>query len=467
MGKTMFFGGNGKDNKGPGKATGRGSFNDLVHVDYESADHSGRRDMYSLLQDCQDRGGKGFFLTVGIDRLSFINEAFGVRWADKVIQETGSRLQELVGDLGYVSRISGDIFGVLIEEAGLSEMPGFAAHLLSSFYDRPLRTDKGPVRIGVSIGGITLEGKDISPASILVKAELALRSAKEHGRGRFMSYEEMHARTEMYRTMLVTGDSFLDALKYNRVLLAYQPVIDSASEEVSFHECLVRMIRKDGTLIDAAEFIPAVEELGLARLLDQYTMYAAIEELRRFPDLRLSVNVSNWSLADDKWVADVIQTLAERPYIASRLIIEITESAVMQDLEKVQGFIRSVKELGCRVALDDFGAGYTAFAQLRNLDIDIVKIDRSFIRNLKDDQNKLFVKTLHALAAGINIETVGEGAETPADAEFLRRDGINHIQGFVYGYPSTERVWLPEDHAERKGVNLAISEKLEKMLRES
>jgi EAL domain-containing protein (putative c-di-GMP-specific phosphodiesterase class I) len=114
--------------------------------------------------------------------------------------------------------------------------------------------------------------------------------------------------------------------------------------------------------------------------------------------------------------------------------------------------VRTIQDLGARVALDDFGAGYTAFAQIKQLDVDLVKIDKQFIRNIGQSENHLFVKTLQSLADGVDIETVGEGVETMTDAKQLIRDGINHIQGYAFGFPSVERVWLPKDHIYRKIV---------------
>lgn len=424
-------------------------FNNLKHVDYKGVDNSGRQKMYGRIQHLQDTGARGFLLLVGIDRLSFFNEAFGVKYADSLIEETGSKIEKLLGHEAFVTRIYGDVFGALVTSAREGAMAAVAQDILSAFYEDPLQTEMGPIRIGVSVGGIILSHKDISPATAIAKAGFALRTAKEQGRGRFIAYEETTSKTQNYRSMLVTGDTFLKALKENRIHLAFQPVMDSKTGGVSFHECLVRMVSKGGQIVNAADFIPAVEELGLARLVDRYTFYAAINELSKYSQLKLSVNVSNWSLSDNVWVKNIVGMLKAKPDVAPRLIIEITESAAMHDIKKTRDFIKSMKDLGCRIALDDFGVGYTAFAQLKNLDVDIVKIDKSYIRNLTEDSNQLFVRALNALAQGIEIETVGEGAETVLEADMLRRDGINHIQGFVYGEPLMERLWLPADHADR------------------
>jgi EAL domain-containing protein (putative c-di-GMP-specific phosphodiesterase class I) len=277
-----------------------------------------------------------------------------------------------------------------------------------------------------------------------------MRAAKEQGRNCFVAYKESHQQTGGARLLLESGNAFLRALKDNRVRLAFQPIISTAKENVSFHECLIRMVDENGKLHSAAQFIPAVEKLGLGHLVDQFALRAAIQELTMFPDLNLSVNVSNLSLTHQDWLRGLVAALKDRPSVAQRLIIEITENTMMGDLDRTLRVIGTLRDLGCRVALDDFGAGSTAFSQLNQLDIDMVKIDKSFVRNISRDHNHLFVRTLQTLAEGIDVETVGEGAETANDARTLAGDGINYIQGYVYGFPQIERVWLPKDHAYRQ-----------------
>ncbi len=428
-------------------------FNHHKMISYDGSDHSGRHQMYQHLQKWLDEQGSkieaGYFIVVGIDRLSLFNEAFGTEYADALIEETGHHLKKILGRTARISRIGGDVYGALIHGTE-REMPSMAQHILNSFYEMPLHTEMGPIRIGVSIGGIMLDNKGITPATILARAELALRAAKDQGRGRFISYLETAEQSRNYLSMIMTGDSFLRAMREGRVRLAFQPVMDSRTDEVSFYECLVRIIGEDGAVVNAAQFIPAVEELGLARVLDKFTLNMAIKELAMFPQLKLSVNVSNWSLTDLSWLEDIVETLHQVPDVASRLIIEITESVAIQDMQKTEYFVEILKGLGCRIALDDFGSGYTAFSQLKTLDIDIVKIDQSFIRDISEERNHLFVRALQSLAEGINLETVGEGAETQGEADILVQDGIDHIQGFIYGKPSIERLWLSEDHIYRK-----------------
>jgi diguanylate cyclase (GGDEF)-like protein len=392
----------------------------------------------------------GYLLVVGIDRVAMFNEAFGSQFTDELIEKTGHRLQQMIADRGFIARIDGDVFAMFFREAPHAEMASVAHYILNAFYETPLRTSRGPIGVGISVGGMLVRPKTKAPGDFLAKAEMAMHAAKERGRGRFVSYNEIAGEGAETRGLLQSGDAFMRALKDNRVKLAFQPVVHSQTNEVSFHESLIRFIDEQGKVHSAGEFIPAIEKLGLTRLVDRYALRMAIHELSMFPSLELSVNVSNLTLSDPDWLRGLVAALRDHPQMAKRLIIEITESAAMYDMSKTIRIVRTLRDLGCRVALDDFGSGYTAFAQLKQLDIDIVKIDKTFIRNIGEKENHLFVKTLQALANGVDIETVGEGAETMTEARMLAEDGINHIQGYAFGFPSVERVWLPKDHHQRK-----------------
>jgi diguanylate cyclase (GGDEF)-like protein len=392
----------------------------------------------------------GYLLVVGIDRLSMFNDAFGASFTDDIIDLTGKRLRHIMGGAGTVARIDGDVFAMFFSNAPHAEMAAVAHHLLHNFNDSPLQTSRGPIGIGISIGGIVVHHECKEPADMLTKAEMAMQMAKDKGRGRFISYNEASGEASNTRMLLESGDSFLRALKDNRVRLAFQPVINSQTSDVTFHESLIRFYDEAGKLHSAGSFIDAIEKMGLSRLLDRHAMRMAIHELSMFDSLSLSVNVSNLTLSDPDWLRGLVGALRDRADIASRLIIEITESAIIQDIKKTIRIVDTLRDMGCRVALDDFGSGYTAFSQMKDLDISLVKIDKSFIRGISEKENHLFIRTLQTLAKGVNIETVGEGAETMADAKLLASDGIDHIQGYVFGFPSIERVWLPKGHEHRK-----------------
>ena len=365
-----------------------------------------------LSEPTRDRT-KGFLLTVGIDRLSLINEAYGSQVADEVILKTGARLEKMVGDRALVARISGDVFSLFFHNTSQGEMADIAQNVLNIFYHQPIETEERVVHTVVTIGGIKLDDSMMKASSAISRAEMSLQDAKQQGRGCFVFYsDKMTQRVNSFRDDLSIGDDFLRGFRSGRVKLAFQEIMGAKSGAVSFHECLIRLIDEDGTIHTAGKFIDAVEKMGLTRLVDGFCVRQAIQELRDYPELNLSVNVSNHTLTDAQWLKDVTNRLRDRPDVASRLIVEITESAAMNDISQTIRVVGALSDLGCRIALDDFGAGQTAFTQLKDLKLDIVKIDKSFVRNMDQEENMLFIKTLQSLASGMNLETVAEGAET-------------------------------------------------------
>ena len=416
-----------------------------------------RQDMVHYLQYVQQKNENriragGYFLAVGVDHVSLFNDALGMSGTDGVLEEICARLQDMFAGKARVARINGDVFGLFVEQGARHDMSVVAEQIIAAFRKMPMVTKAGPVRAGLSVGGACMDESLSEAADIIVRAEYALRQAKERGRGCYVSYDDKSGYAGSAQKLLHSGEEFLQALGENRIQLAYQPIMNSKSQKASFHECLIRMIDRDGSMINAAHFVPAVESLGMVRLLDQCALRLAVEELNRFPDARLSVNVSKWSLLDKDWLRGAVMALRDRPHAARRLVVEITESVAMMDMKQTSVFVKTLKDLGCRVALDDFGTGYTGFNQILDLDIDIIKIDKAFVRGMSEGKNQVFIRALQMLADGVDVETVGEGAETAEEAAWLSNDGVQHIQGYFYGMPSMDRLWLPENHVHRTPV---------------
>jgi EAL domain-containing protein (putative c-di-GMP-specific phosphodiesterase class I) len=210
-----------------------------------------------------------------------------------------------------------------------------------------------------------------------------------------------------------------------------------------FYECLMRVRRGDGTLLAANDIVPVAERLGLVRLLDHRVLELVVGEMVATPALQASVNVSPRSTTDPDWWAGLGSLLHAHPGVAERLIVEITESAVIQDIDETRGFVTRVKDLGCRIAMDDFGAGYTSFRNLRKLGVDIVKIDGAFVQNmLRSDDDRAFVRTLIELGQRLKLATVAEWVQDESTAKTLEAWGCDFLQGALIGLAATERPWL-------------------------
>jgi EAL domain-containing protein (putative c-di-GMP-specific phosphodiesterase class I) len=203
------------------------------------------------------------------------------------------------------------------------------------------------------------------------------------------------------------------------------------------------MRSEDGRIITASEFVPIVEQLGFIRLVDRFVLEKAVEELTVHTGVTLGFNISGLTAADRPWLRSLISLLRAKPEIARRLVVEITETAALYDIEESARFVSTLRRAGCRVALDDFGAGHTSLRYLQSLAVDTVKIDGSFVRNLASSpESQMFLRHLLGLAKGFGFATVAECVEHAEEAEILRREGVGFLQGYYFGRPTIERPWL-------------------------
>jgi EAL domain-containing protein (putative c-di-GMP-specific phosphodiesterase class I) len=239
------------------------------------------------------------------------------------------------------------------------------------------------------------------------------------------------------------GPKLREALRQDRLFFALQPVVCAATGNVDYFECLLRMRDEGGEIVTGSEFIATIEHLGLIGLVDRFVLEKAMRELDTHPEVKLGFNVSGLTACDRPWLRSLMSVLRSRPELARRVVIEITETAVLYDTEETARFVDTLRYAGCRVALDDFGAGHTTLRHLQTLAVDTVKIDGSFIRNLAGSpENLVFLRHLLGLTKGFGLSTVAECVESAQDAELLRAEGIAYLQGYHIGPPTIERPWL-------------------------
>jgi EAL domain-containing protein (putative c-di-GMP-specific phosphodiesterase class I) len=232
-------------------------------------------------------------------------------------------------------------------------------------------------------------------------------------------------------------------LRENRLLFAFQPVVCAVTGRVDYFECLLRMRDPDGSIVAGGEFIAIIEQLGLIGSIDGYSLEGTVRELSDHPGINLGLNISGLTTCDGCWLRTFVQLVQGRPELARRLVVEITETAVLQDIKKTARFVDILHHAGCRVALDDFGAGHTSMQQLQILALDIVKIDGSLVRDAAHSQEKrIVIHDLIERMQELGCTTVAEGIENADDATCLRVQGIGYLQGYHLGRPTTERLWL-------------------------
>ncbi|MCZ6838842.1 MAG: EAL domain-containing protein [Alphaproteobacteria bacterium] len=390
------------------------------------------------------RKGQGGFLLVGLDKLNIVADVYGDETADAIVLAVAQRIEQCLRAGDIVGRVGFDRFAVILSDCSEQLITAVADRFLATIRESAVATSNGPMYVTASIGATMFPTSAKNVREVVGQADNALRSARRLGCDCYLEFRDVPNQHIPERPDLVIAEQVKQALRDDRIVLAYQPIVSSHDGTPTFYEALVRMLDEEGEPVPAGLFVPIVEQMGLMRLVDRRVLDLGISALTENPEISLSINVSGMTAVDPVWLRQLHESLEARPDVASRLILEITETVALDDIADSSLFVRSVTELGCRVALDDFGAGYTSFRHLRALNVDLVKIDGSFVRDLPTNpDNQLFVRTLINLAKGIGLKTVAEWVENEEEAELLRSEGIDFLQGWYYGKPTIEPPWLP------------------------
>ena len=401
-----------------------------------------REELAQAIESAKEEGRNCAFLVASIDRLAMINDGFGFDAGEEVIMGVGERLARTLRGSDIIGRIAGNKFGVILKNCREREIAVVAARLRSSVRANGIETRSGLVAATCSVGAVWLPLAASTSQEAMLRAEQALDRARANGRDGFAAYQPSPSRETARLRMMQICDEVMLALKENRLRLAYQPIVAACSRKVSHHEGLLRMIKTDGSILSAGHFIPAAEQMGIVHLVDRFSLEVTISRLKAHPSVTLAVNVSGTAASDPVWLQSFVDYVRAEKEVAPRLVVELTETAALHHFEENAHFVSQLHELGVRVAIDDFGAGYTSFRNLQMLHVDTVKIDGSYIRDLSQSpENQVFVRTLVGLAKSFDIKTVGEWVTSDEDAALLQDFGVDYFQGFHFGEPVIDPKW--------------------------
>jgi diguanylate cyclase (GGDEF)-like protein len=393
-------------------------------------------------------GGSCAFVVAGINNLAVVNDAYGFEVADEVIIAVGRRLRQVVRAGDALARYSGSKFGIILNNCTEEELQIAAERFLSVARESVIETERGPVWSMLSIGGLVLPKNAQDANTAMARAEEALTEAKRLPSDGFVLYQPSQRRLSERGLNARCATEIVACLKENRFKLAYQPIVSAKTGEAVMHEALLRMADSDGEVIAAAHLIPIAEKLGLVRLIDRTVVQLAVKTLLDYPEARITFNVSGTTATDPRWFSQLTDILAAHKDITHRLTVEITETIALSDLDETARFTSTLRDLGCAVAIDDFGAGYTSFRNLKSLNVDILKIDGTFCQKLKQNpDNQYFVQSLIDLAKKFDLKTVAEWMESPEDAELLTGWGVDFLQGNLFGQSALEPPWRGVENA--------------------
>lgn len=385
----------------------------------------------------------GAFIVVGVDKLALINNAYGYEVGDALLVTIGQRLDRFLRASDMIGRIGGDRFGVILSQCPEEMVIHAMERIIEVVRDKPVEIDGNVIPLTISIGCVLFPGFVNTAYDLIAKAETALSQAKRAGRSCYSIYRASEQQTLLFRRSLDIAAQVQAAMRERRLSFVYQPIVRSDTLQVAKYECLLRMRGDRGEMISAGAFVPVVEQLGMTKMMDRYVLDLAVEELRAHPDVSLALNISGLTATDQSWLRALMSAVKASPEIGPRLVVEITETAALHDIDESARFVNVVRDLGCRVAIDDFGAGFTSFRHLKALTVDLVKIDGSFVRNISQNQdNQLFIRNLLSLAETFGLQAVAEFVENDSDAALLTKAGVHYLQGYYFGRPNPRRPWL-------------------------
>ena len=392
------------------------------------------------------------FMVLGIDYLARINDAFGFDVADEVICEAATRIRARLRGGDVLGRFSGNKFGLILKNCSVDDTGIAAERFLAGIRDAVMPTKSGPVCVTASIGAVSVPRYARTVDEAVNRAQETLDAAKSRRHGSYAMWRPNVERDAQRRINIRVTDEIVTGLNERRIVTAYEPVMHACSRLPAFYECLVRMEQNDGRLLLAPDVVPVAEKLGLIRLVDHRVLELVVAQLAENPDVQLSLNISPDTTMDPDWWASIETMMRAHPGVGERLIVEITETVAIQDIDDVRGFVTRLKNFGSRIAIDDFGAGYTSFRNLRKLGVDIVKIDGAFVQNIANSaDDRAFVQSLIDLARRLDIKTVAEWVQDEASAAMLRDWGCDYIQGHLTGLASAERPWIASNPVAQAG----------------
>lgn len=395
-----------------------------------------------VFKEINQTGEPACFLVVGLEHFDLINSVYGYEAGDAVISEVAKRLQENLREQDIIGRFSGAKIGMILPECDERGMLVAGYRILNLLRENVVVTAQGPIAVSVSIGGVLMPQHARDSKQVFMAAHQALNESRRARDASIISYQPDPKEQREKQRAAHMAEKIISALKERRIHLAWQPVVDAKTREIAFHEALIRLEATDGEELVAGEFVDVAQRLGLVRLVDHHALDLALETLKDCPDAYFSLNVSFETACDPEWLSKLAQCVMTHDDMAERLIIEVTESYAADSLAEAQQFINSVRDLGCKVALDDFGAGYTSFRNLKSLAFDIIKVDGQFANDLENSQeNQKFIKALVDLASLFDAQTVVEWVEDDPTSHLLCDWGVNYLQGFKFGKPQKELPW--------------------------
>jgi diguanylate cyclase (GGDEF)-like protein/PAS domain S-box-containing protein len=383
---------------------------------------------------------------VDLDRFKVINDSLGHEAGDQLLRETSDRLRDALRESDVVARLGGDEFVVLVQEIDDKHQAEIVARKLLSAITRSMTIEGQECRVTASLGLSLYPSDGTEEAALMKNADVAMYKAKQGGKNNFQFYSADLNVHSLER--LALENSLRRALERQEFVLHYQAKVSLKSRDITGVEALLRWNHPELGMLSPAQFIPMAEETGLIVPIGRWVLNAACREAVKWqehglPRVSISVNISARQFSDENLLRDIADALTASRLDPALLELELTESMVMQNIDHTMTLLAQIKRMGVRLAIDDFGIGYSSLSNLKRFPIDTLKVDRSFIRDIPgDSEDKAITEAIVAMGHSLNLTVVAEGVETREQAMFLHEQHCDELQGFLFSKP------LPSDQFE-------------------
>lgn len=387
-------------------------------------------------------GTQGAAIVLDVDHFKQVNDSLGHSAGDELIVSVSHILRSQLRETDLLARLGGDEFAILLPRAERDEAEAVASKLVTAVREQAaVLSGERPRQITISVGVMMLDARErLTAADVIVDADLAMYDAKEAGRDRYAFFATDEHHQPRIKARLTWMDRIERAIEQDSFAIHAQPIVDLHSGQVTQHELLLRMIDDHGDLIPPATFLYIAERYGLITRLDSWVTQRAVGMLaeleQRGRAMPLEVNLSGLSIGDPDLIETIERCVSGAQVDPSNLIFEITETAAVADIGRARDFARRLNDLGCRFALDDFGAGFGSFYYLKHLPFDYIKIDGEFVANCRSSRtDQLVIEAVVNVARGLGKETIAEFVPDDQTRRLLRRLGVDLGQGRHFGMP--------------------------------
>jgi diguanylate cyclase (GGDEF)-like protein len=393
------------------------------------------------------RSGQGFSVaTIGLDGFKKVNDGLGHPIGDALLRMAAGRLRKTLRDSDTLARVGGDEFVAILPGTATEAQIKLVTGRLIATLQSPFEIEHHTIYIGASVGVSVYPQHAEDEVRLIALADAAMSRAKETGKARCVVYSQAHAGPPEHDISLEAA--MFQAVREGEFLLYYQPIVDASTREIQGFETLMRWKHPTLGMVPPARFIPIAETNGLINLLGAWALKAACVQLKQFEEvakrsLYISVNISPRQFRNDKFLDVLDDAIAFSGLLGEQLVLEITEGTLMIDPVHAESILSKMAERNARIAIDDFGTGYSSLAYLKRFPISVLKIDRTFIRDLPGSQKDgAICNAVLDLAKHLDLSVVAEGVETEEQMQYLDQRGCQYIQGYLTGKPMAANVAL-------------------------